>query len=73
MNLNNLPDYHKLSIPEKIILLENMWDEISARESEIPLPESHKLELKDREEKYNANPGKLLSLEELISNIDKKK
>jgi hypothetical protein len=45
MRVKDLPEISKLSIPEKILLVEDLWDHISADDSSIPVPESHKAEL----------------------------
>jgi len=34
-------EIEQLSIPEKILLVEDLWDDISSNESDIPLPQSH--------------------------------
>jgi putative addiction module component (TIGR02574 family) len=69
MKSTDIAELSKLSIPEKILLVEDIWDSISKEESEIPVPKSHKAEL-DRRAGY---PGKLLSLEELTARIEKRK
>jgi len=69
MKSTDIAELSKLSIPEKILLVEDIWDSISKEESEIPVPESHKAELDRRA----ASPGKLLSLEELKARIEKRK
>ena len=67
MKSTDIAEFSKLSIHEKILLAEDMWDSIAKEESEIPVPESHKAELDRR----SAAPGKLLSLEELKARIEK--
>ena len=69
MKSTDIAELSKLSIPEKILLVEDIWDSISKEESEISVPESHKVELDRR----SASPGKLLSLEELKARIEKRK
>jgi len=73
MNVAELPEISKLSIPKKILLLEDLWDSILRDESEIPMPESHKQELNSRFEKYQKSPGRLLALEDLQFGIEEKK
>ena len=72
MRVNDIPQIAELSTSEKILLVEDLWDEISAEESDIPTPESHKQELDARLERYNSNPGNLLSLEELQERINRR-
>ncbi len=47
----------RLELSEKLRLVEDIWDAIAAENSEIPLPEWQKQELKKRYEEYKE--GKL--------------
>ena len=47
----------RLALSEKLRLVEDIWDAIAAENSEIPLPEWQKQELKKRYEEYKE--GKL--------------
>jgi putative addiction module component (TIGR02574 family) len=73
MRVKDLPALSKLSMPEKILLVEDLWDSISADESSIPVPESHKAELDKRLKRHESAPGTLLSLEDLQARIAKRK
>jgi len=73
MLVKDLPEISKLSTPEKILLVEDLWDNISADASSIPVPESHKAELDKRLERHRSAPGTLLSLDDLRTRIDKRK
>ncbi|MDH4164734.1 MAG: addiction module protein [Nitrospirota bacterium] len=73
MRVKDLPEISKLSTPEKILLVEDLWDAISADDSSIPVPESHKTELDKRLKRYQAAPGTLLSLDDLKTRLDKRK
>ncbi|MDA8101296.1 MAG: addiction module protein [Nitrospiraceae bacterium] len=73
MRVKDLPEISKLSVPEKILLVEDLWDSISADETSIPMPESHKAELDARLKRYEAVPGTLLSLDDLRARIEKRK
>ncbi|MFX0102050.1 MAG: addiction module protein [Candidatus Hodarchaeota archaeon] len=72
MEMKDLPEISKLSIPEKILLVEDIWDSIIPDASEIPVPESHKEELNRRIETLGSI-GKLLTLDELKTNINERK
>ncbi|MBS1257293.1 MAG: hypothetical protein MAG551_00335 [Candidatus Scalindua arabica] len=72
MKINDVPEILRLSVPEKILFVEDLWDSISSIDSDIPVPESHKNELDHRLEKHYS-PGELLSIEELQARIEKKK
>jgi len=73
MRVKDLPEIAKLSTREKILLVEDLWDSISAERSSIPIPESHKVELDKRLKRYEASPGSLLSLDDLQARIEKRK
>ena len=47
----NIPEIAGLSIPEKILLVEDLWDSIARDETQIPVPESHRAELDRRAER----------------------
>lgn len=72
MHVSDIPEIKRLSIPEKILLVEELWDSI-ATEEDIPVPQSHMEELERRFERHGMNPGNLLSLDELQSRIAKRK
>lgn len=73
MRVKDLPEISKLSTPEKILLVEDLWDNISADEASIPVPESHRTVLDERLKRYQSAPVALLSLDDLKAKIEKKK
>ena len=64
MRAVDIPDFHNLSRSEKILLVEELWDEIASDES-VPFPISHAQELDRRLDQHRSNPGRLLSIDEL--------
>ncbi len=72
MKIDDVPEILRLSVPEKILFVEDLWDSISSIDSDIPVPESHKDELDHRLEK-DYSPGELLSIKELQARIQKRK
>lgn len=72
MRVSDIPDLARLSTPEKILLVEDLWDHIASDESNIPIPRSHKDVLARRLTNYKSNPGTLLSLDELQERIAKR-
>ena len=66
MRVKDLPEISKLSTPEKILLVEDLWDNISADDASIPVPESHKTELDKRHKRFNLRlaPSCLLMISE---------
>jgi putative addiction module component (TIGR02574 family) len=73
MRVKDLPEISKLSTPEKILLVEDLWDNISADAPSIPVPDSHKSELDKRLNRFQSTPGTLLSLDDLRSRIEQRK
>ena len=73
MRASDIPEIGKLSTPEKILLVEDLWDSIASDESSVPVPKSHMDELDRRLKKYKSNPGNLLSLEELQARVETRK
>jgi len=73
MRLTDVPEIARLSTPEKILLVEDLWDSIAGDESSLAVPQSHKEELQRRLDAYESNPAGLLSIEELQVRIEKRK
>ncbi|MBC8205473.1 addiction module protein [bacterium] len=73
MRVNSASEIAQLSTPEKILLVEDLWDSIVADESNVPIPQSHVDELDRRLKSHESNPGNLLTLEELQTRIEKRK
>ncbi len=73
MRISDLPEIENLSIPEKILLLEDMWENIASDEASVPVPKNHIEVLENRMQKYVSAPGNLLSLDELRSRIERRK
>ena len=73
MRVNDIPQIVQLSTPEKILLVEDIWDSIASDASSVPVPRSHREELDRRLRSYESAPGNLLSLEELRGRIESRK
>ena len=73
MRVSDIHEIIKLSTPEKILLVEDLWDSIASDESSVPAPQSHIKELDRRLKRYSSHPGDILSLEELQRRIEKRK
>lgn len=70
MRVDEIPEITRLTIPERILLLQDLWDSIAAEESSIPVPQSHREELDRRLAEYEKDPGKLLTLDDLRGRIE---
>jgi putative addiction module component (TIGR02574 family) len=73
MRVSDIHEITKLSTPEKILLVEDLWDSIASDESAMPVPQSHVEELDRRLNRYGSSPGTLLSLDELRTRVEKRK
>jgi putative addiction module component (TIGR02574 family) len=70
MRVNDIPEIARLSVPERILLLEDLWDSIASDESSVPVPQSHRDELDRRLTQYEKDPGRLLTLDDLREKIE---
>ncbi|MGC9197181.1 MAG: addiction module protein [Syntrophobacteraceae bacterium] len=43
MRLNDIPEIKGLSTPEKILLVEDLWDSIASNEVEVPVPANKRI------------------------------
>ena len=68
-----IPELGRLSKPEKILFLEDLWDSIASDQTAVPVPESRKEELDRRLRRYDSHPRALLSLEELMTRLESRK
>ena len=73
MKTMEIPQISQMSKSEKIVFVEELWDEISREEKDIPVPNSHIVELKRRFENYQTHKDALLTLSEIQANIEKRK
>lgn len=70
MHVDDIPEIARLTAPEKILLVEDIWDSIASEPSNVPVPPSHREELDHRLAAYEKDPGRLLTLEELQRRIE---
>lgn len=73
MRVNDIPEIARMSTPDKILLVEDLWDSIALDESSVPVPQSHKEKLDGRLQSYQSAPGNLLLLEELQGRLESRK
>jgi putative addiction module component (TIGR02574 family) len=57
-------EMRKLWRAEKIRLAEALWDEVACEADDLPVPESHKRLLEEREAAHLAAPGSTITLDE---------
>lgn len=73
MKVQDIPEIAKLSVPEKILLVEDLWENIAINDSHIHVPQSHVDELEKRNKRYQSDPGNLLTLDQLQTKIEARK
>lgn len=66
-------DILRMSIPERIQLVEDIWDSIAESADELPLTDAQKAELDHRLDAYHANPGEGSSWEDIRKRIQGRK
>lgn len=66
-------DILKLSIPERILLVETIWDSIAEESKNLEISDYHKQILKEELVAYKANPHAVSTWEEVKKRIKKKK
>jgi putative addiction module component (TIGR02574 family) len=59
----------QMSIPERILLVEEIWDSIAATPEEVPLSEAQRMELDRRLAAYEADPQAGSSWEEVKARL----
>jgi len=60
-----LDEIRKLSLAERIQLVEDVWDSIAAEGEEFPIPESHRAGLARRREEHRQSPEDVVPWEEV--------
>lgn len=51
-----IPHFDELSSSEKLILLEELWDDLANQPSDIPVPDWQQRELEQRYQEFLENP-----------------
>ena len=71
MDSNIGKEIKKLSIPERILLVEEIWDSIAKENEAFELTEAQKTELEKRSRSFAANPGQGRTWQEIKSEFMK--
>jgi putative addiction module component (TIGR02574 family) len=72
MSSVDIQEILKLSVAERIQLVEDIWDSIAAHPEALPVTESQKRELDRRLAEYRANPDQGRTWEEVQDSLDDK-
>ena len=70
---SRLTELSKLPLPEKVQLVEDLWDNIAAELEAAPLSEELKAEMDRRLQEYLKDPSSALTLEEVQARMRKRK
>ena len=64
-----LAEIKKLSVPERLRLVEEIWDSIAASPEDVPLSDARRHELDRRVRAYRENPQEGVSWEQLKAKV----
>jgi putative addiction module component (TIGR02574 family) len=64
-------DYEKLSIAERLQLVEDIWDSIADETEALPLTDAQKAELDRRLEQYRRDPDSAIPWEQVREELNK--
>lgn len=64
--------FSQLSKAEQVRYIQSLWDQISERPEEIPVPESHLQLAEERLRRHRENPSSARSAFEVIDRLSKK-
>lgn len=64
-----LDEIRRLSISERIQLVEDVWDSIATEGEAFPMPESHRVELGRRRQEHRDHPEDIVPWEEVRAQL----
>lgn len=67
--MTTLKEIESLSVPERVQLVEDVWDSIARTNSSFPIPQWQKNELERRKQKHLRNPGVALPWDQVKQKI----
>ena len=70
--MQNPVDLKQMALPDKLRLMEALWDELCRREEEIPVPEWHKVVLEERERQIEEGKATFIDWETAKERIGKR-
>jgi len=71
-NYNSIDNIKKLSVAERVLIVEDIWDSILSAKEEIPITDEQKKELDSRLEAFYKTPGEVKSWNEVKNTIQSK-
>jgi putative addiction module component (TIGR02574 family) len=67
--MTEIKDILKLSVEERLHLVQTIWDSISGEAEEAAISDGHKAILNERLDSYTNNPGNNVSWEEVKEKV----
>lgn len=69
MDLNNELNFEKMTIAEKLLIMEKLWNDLCTDPESIPSPEWHRKVLENREQHISEGKEQFHSLESVKNRI----
>jgi putative addiction module component (TIGR02574 family) len=73
MILDSFPELHQLTTAEKMLLANELWEEVADDPAEIPLTREQVATLDERMAHYRAHPEEVTTWEEIKARLQKTK
>ena len=67
----SINDINKMSVAEKIYLMEQLWDSLRQNENELSTPIWHEALLDERRQQYENGELKMFSLDEIKASFNR--
>ncbi len=64
-----LQEIETLSVPEKIQLVEDLWDSVATSNANVPIPAWQQRELESRKQKFLNNPASGMTWQEVKRSV----
>ena len=69
MILETIPAVNRMTAAEKLLLVSELWDDLAAHPTEVPVSREQIAELDRRMEEYRRDPGQVTSWEAIQQRI----
>ena len=69
MILESLPEVSRLTAAQKLLLVSELWDDLAAHPTEVPISREQIAELDRRMEEYRRDPSRITSWEAVQQRI----
>jgi len=69
MILETIPEVRNLSVAEKLLLVTELWDDLAAHPSEVPISREQIDEFDQRMEAFRADPSRVKTWDEIRNRV----